>query len=70
MILNPLEIAILADIRHLGEDLFEGRQLFFAIGNDQSGWRSVFGLADPKSVAEVDEVIEREFEQVNPAEWR
>ena len=38
--------------------------------NDQSGWRSVFGLADPKAVAEVDEVIEREFEQVNPAEWR
>jgi len=35
-----------------------------------SGWRSVFGLADPKATARVDAVIESEFEQVDPSDWR
>jgi hypothetical protein len=35
-----------------------------------SGWRSVFGLADPKAVQRVDAAIESAFEQVDPAEWR
>jgi hypothetical protein len=35
-----------------------------------SGWRSVFGLADPKSVQRIDAVIESEFEQIDPAAWR
>lgn len=35
-----------------------------------SGWRSVFGLGDPKSTARVDAVVESEFEQVDPADWR
>jgi Arc/MetJ family transcription regulator len=35
-----------------------------------SGWRSVFGLADPKAVQRVDAVIESEFEQIEPSDWR
>jgi hypothetical protein len=35
-----------------------------------SGWRSVFGLADPKAVQRVDAVIESEFEQVDLSKWR
>ena len=35
-----------------------------------SGWRSVFGLADPNAVQRVDAVIESELEQVDPADWR
>jgi hypothetical protein len=38
--------------------------------SDGGGWRSVFGLADPKAVARVDAVIESEFEQVDPSDWR
>jgi hypothetical protein len=34
-----------------------------------SGWRSVFGLADPKMVQGIDTLIAEEFEQVNPSEW-
>ena len=34
------------------------------------GWRSVFGLADPKAVQRVDAVIESEFEQVDTRHWR
>ncbi len=34
-----------------------------------SGWRSVFGLADPKMVQGIDTLIAAEFEQVNPSEW-
>lgn len=37
---------------------------------DRSGWRSVFGLADPKAVAKVDELIEGDLERVDPTEWR
>jgi 3-hydroxyacyl-CoA dehydrogenase len=35
-----------------------------------SGWRSVFGCADPKAVKEIDEIIEATFESVDPSDWR
>ena len=35
----------------------------------RSGWRSVFGLADPKQVALVDRVLDRELEHVDRSEW-
>lgn len=37
---------------------------------DRSGWRSVFGLADPKAVAKVDQFIDADLERVDPSEWR
>ncbi|HET8798026.1 MAG TPA: hypothetical protein VFO89_10075 [Thermoanaerobaculia bacterium] len=37
---------------------------------DRSGWRSVFGLADPKVVAEVDRFIAADLERFEPSEWR
>lgn len=37
---------------------------------DRSGWRSVFGLADPKAVAKVDQFIDTDLERVDLAEWR
>jgi hypothetical protein len=37
---------------------------------DRSGWRSVFGLADPKTLARVDELIDEDLERLDPAEWR
>jgi len=41
-----------------------------APASDSSGWRSVFGLADPEAVKLVDAVIAAELEQVDPADWR
>jgi hypothetical protein len=41
-----------------------------APGSDSSGWRSVFGIADPEVVKLVDDVIAAELEQVDPADWR
>jgi hypothetical protein len=41
-----------------------------AAPSDSSGWRSVFGLADPADVKLVDAVIDAELEQVDPADWR
>ena len=38
--------------------------------DDRSGWRGVFGLADPKAVAKVDEFIDADLEQIEPSEWR
>ena len=35
-----------------------------------SGWRGVFGLADPDAVKRVDAVIAADLEQVDPADWR
>ena len=37
---------------------------------DRSGWRNVFGLAEPKSVEAVNRIIAEELEQVDPSEWR
>ena len=38
--------------------------------SDRSGWRSVFGLADPKTVAEIDQFIDADLERIDPSEWR
>jgi len=38
--------------------------------SDPSGWRSVFGVANPEEVKLVDDVIDAELEQVDPADWR
>jgi metal-responsive CopG/Arc/MetJ family transcriptional regulator len=38
--------------------------------SQRSGWRSVFGLAEPKAVQRVDALLESEVEQVDPSEWR
>jgi len=35
-----------------------------------SGWRSVFGLVDRKTVDRIDAVLDAEFEQVDPSECR
>ena len=41
-----------------------------AAASDSSGWRGVFGIADPEAVKLVDAVIDAELEQVDPADWR
>jgi hypothetical protein len=38
--------------------------------SERSGWRSVFGLAEPKSVESVNRILSAELESVDPAEWR
>ena len=35
----------------------------------RSGWRSVFGLADAKQVAQVDRIVARDLENVDRSEW-
>ena len=37
---------------------------------DRSGWRSVFGLAEPKSVEGINRIVSAELEQIDPSEWR
>jgi hypothetical protein len=37
---------------------------------DRSGWRSVFGLAEPKSVEAINRIVSEELEQIDPSEWR
>ncbi len=34
-----------------------------------TGWRAVFGAADPKEVAEVQRIIDEEFSKVDPEGW-
>jgi hypothetical protein len=36
----------------------------------RSGWRSVFGLAEPRTVARIDTLLAAELEQVDSSEWR
>lgn len=36
----------------------------------RSGWRSIFGLAEPESVEGVDRVVSAELEQIDLTEWR
>jgi metal-responsive CopG/Arc/MetJ family transcriptional regulator len=38
--------------------------------SQQSGWRSVFGRAEPKAVARIDALLDSELEQVDSSEWR
>ena len=35
-----------------------------------TGWRSVFGVADPAMVEQVDAVVAAEFERVEPEDWK
>lgn len=35
-----------------------------------AGWRSVFGKAPQGATAEVDQILEDEFERVDPDTWR
>jgi hypothetical protein len=34
------------------------------------GWRSVFGMARPEEVAEVERIVAEELERVDPDAWR
>jgi hypothetical protein len=36
----------------------------------RSGWRAAFGVARPADVAAVDRIVSRDFESVDPSEWR
>lgn len=36
----------------------------------QSGWRSVFGKAEPKVVQPIDALLDAELEKVDSSEWR
>jgi Antitoxin ParD len=36
----------------------------------RSGWRSVFGLVEPKAVERIDTLLAAEFEHFDPSEWR
>lgn len=38
--------------------------------SERSGWRSVFGLAEPKSVESVNRILSAELEAVDLSEWR
>ena len=40
------------------------------LASKRSGWRSVFGLAEPRSVKGIEEVVTAELEQIDPSEWR
>lgn len=35
-----------------------------------TGWRSVFGVADAAMVKQIDAVVAKEFERVEPEEWK
>ena len=35
----------------------------------ETGWRAVFGAADPKEVAELQRVIDEEFSRIDPEGW-
>ena len=34
------------------------------------GWRSVFGKGDKEEVAEVQRIIDEEFSQIDPEDWK
>lgn len=37
---------------------------------DRSGWRTVFGLAEPKTVKRLDRRIAADLERIDSSEWR
>ena len=58
-------------LRTLVCDALEARMASLAqTQTDRPGWRGVFGLADPKSVARLDALIAGDLEDVDPSEWR
>lgn len=36
---------------------------------DKSGWRAVFGAADPQEIAELQRIIDDEFSRIDPEGW-
>jgi len=38
--------------------------------DNQTGWRAVFGAADPKDMAELQRVIDEEFSKIDPETWK
>ena len=38
--------------------------------NERQPWRRVVGLATREEVAEIDAIIDAEFEEVDPADWK
>jgi hypothetical protein len=37
--------------------------------NEETGWRAVFGAADPDEVAQVQRIIDEEFSRIDPEGW-
>ncbi len=38
--------------------------------DNQTGWRAVFGAADPDDVAEVQRIIDEEYSKIDPETWK
>lgn len=36
----------------------------------KTGWEAAFGAADPKDVADLQRIIDEEFSQINPDDWK
>lgn len=36
----------------------------------QAGWRAVFGKAAPADVRELEQILDAEFEQIDPEDWK
>jgi hypothetical protein len=36
----------------------------------ETGWRAVFGKAKPSDVDDVQRILDQEFEQIDPEDWR
>jgi hypothetical protein len=37
--------------------------------NGKTGWRAVFGAADPQEIAELQRIIDEEFSRIDPEGW-
>jgi hypothetical protein len=37
--------------------------------NGETGWRAVFGAADPEEVAQAQRIIDEEFSRIDPEGW-
>lgn len=37
--------------------------------NKKTGWRAVYGAADPKEIAELQRIIDEEFSRIDPEGW-
>lgn len=81
--MSPQLDAIWRQIQHLDEadrlalelrlhDLADAqcRQQSAADGEQhKAGWRAVYGAADPKEIAELQQIIDREFSEIDPEGW-
>ncbi len=52
------------------EAILDKLQAEAAARDSQSGWRSVFGKATAGSVEEIQAVIDAEFSQLDPEDWK